>query len=148
MSKAQREGITQFVEALPLLTHPARGGGPHAELIGVQLQGAAAFCRRHGAQALVFPSARSDTLCEVRGDALVNWRGWCLVDYRDADAPMAHSGLDMSNGWYNRFPQGATIRVASGGPFAGSFEVQGVVKAGLERVGKEERAFLAKSGAA
>jgi hypothetical protein len=143
LQKINRKGIENFVEALPVLMHPELGGGPHGEGNGAILQALAAFLRMNGAKGLVFPSARSDVLAEIRDRNLVRWSGWCLVDYRDAPPPIITRSFDMSEGWSTTFPKGATIGVAKNGEYRGSFQVTGIVAWGRERVGEIESQFVA-----
>jgi hypothetical protein len=114
LKKRDRSGIDTFVEALPILMYPALGGGPMAEGNGAILQSLASFIREQGANALVYPSARSDVLAEVRAGKLHKWRGWCLVDYTGAQEPLVAQTVDFSAGWSKAFPTGAQLRWARG----------------------------------
>jgi hypothetical protein len=142
LSKSERSGISRFVESLPILMHPALGGGPMAEDNGAILQALASFVRSQGANALVYPSARSDVLTEVKFGTLVRWRGWCLLDYTGADDPLMSEVIDVSPGWPTTFPKGTQVRVATNDEFSGSFEVKGIAKWSRDRVGEEETEFL------
>ena len=113
-----------------------------AEDNGALLQSLAAFLRTRGANALIYPSARSDVLAEHRLRKLQRWRGWCLVDYAGADEPLVSAAVDLSPGWCTTFPKGTHIRVADNDEFAGSFEVLGLVKWNRDRVGEREAEFL------
>ena len=124
--------------------HPSLGGGPQAEDSGAILQALAAFLRSNGAEALIFPSARSDVLAEIKNRRLSSWRGWCLIDYRDAPSPIMSSCVDLSTGWPTTFPKGAAIRIADNEEYAGSFEVEGIVAWGRKRVGELEAEFIEK----
>jgi hypothetical protein len=143
LKKKDRSGVASFVEALPVLMNPEVGGGHIVNSEhGPKLQALAAFLRSQGCEALIYPSARSDVLGEVRDRSINRWRGWCLVDYRGADGPEIAGLLDLSPGWTTRFPSGAQIRFASNGEFAGSFEVTGIAKWNRERITDGERKFV------
>ena len=117
----KRTGVvsTDFVETLPVLMNPALGGGPEAEDNGAILQALAGFLRINGTKALIFPSARSDVLAEIRNGRLRQWRGWRLVDYGEAPSPIIAS-LDRSlNGLPGNVPKGSYR------PIRGKYGVQG-----------------------
>lgn len=142
LTKRNRDGVTRFLETLPLLMNPDRGGGVPEDRNGGLLQALAAFLRKRGVQALIFPSARSNVLAEIQDHVLRRWRGWCLVDYREAREPLVSESYDLSEGWPQRFPSGTQIRFADDAEFGGSFEVTGLVEWHHERIGEQEAAFL------
>jgi hypothetical protein len=122
--------------------HHERGGGAMAGSGGGMLQVFAAFVRSKGANALIYPSARSDVLAESRLGALTRWRGWCLVDYTGTPDPWIKSAIDVGAGWSISFPRGARIAYIPDGEYRGSFEVQGIVEWNRKRVGEIEAEFL------
>jgi hypothetical protein len=142
LTKAHRGGIDRFAEALPILLHDELGGGPPESRHGSAQQAFAAFLRDEGASALVFPSARSDVLAEQRSGALSRWRGWNLVDYRNAEEPLVSGAIDGSPGWPSRFPKGVAIRESKDGEYAGSFEVRGLARWHRQRLSEREAEFL------
>jgi hypothetical protein len=142
LTKENRAGISRFVDTLPMLMSPEIGGGNINSQNQQILTALVAFIRSQGAKALVYPSARSNVGLDIENGNLRNWRGWCLVDYREAESPMMQSFYDLSSGWPTRFPKGSSIRVAENEIFAGSFEINGIVEWNRERVGHLEREFL------
>ena len=87
--KAPLEG---FHELLPSLVTQARGGGYGATRI------AGAWLRVLGADALVFPSARSDSMLEADHGETLKFRGWSLVDFRGEPPPRALT-VDFTSEW-------------------------------------------------
>lgn len=79
IEKIRDSGLLNFPYALSMLMIPSHGGSLLTHLIGHVL-------RRVGANALIYPSARSD--CNVINSNGIpkSFRGWNLVDYRDAPA--------------------------------------------------------------
>lgn len=142
LDKSDRTGIDKFIHALPILMRSELGGGAHGQGQSGTLQALAAFVRDCGASALVFPSARSDVLCEIQDRRLSRWRGWSLVDYRAAPQPILTCCHDISSGWDMSFPKGATVRIAANNEYEGSFEVQGMAKWCRDRVGEMEAEFV------
>lgn len=61
-----------------LMFSPSLGGSPITNEIGRWLQSI-------GAQALIYPSARSNVMCKVQNNSLSDFAGFALVDYRDID---------------------------------------------------------------
>lgn len=145
LKKKNRSGIDRFVDSLPLLMYPALGGGDPGEPVGGTLDALAAFIRSQGAEALIYPSARCDVLAENNLRQLRRWRGWCLVDFRNAPNPLTDVLEDASDGWPKVFPKDAAIRVATQGEYAGSFEVSGIVEWCRKRVNDLEAEFLRRS---
>jgi hypothetical protein len=76
------EGVSGFLRLLPALLDPRLGGSVTTDLIGLYL-------RTHGAQALIYPSARFNTWVKVEAAIPTEFGGWNLVDYRDAP-PCSH----------------------------------------------------------
>ena len=109
LMKAGRQGIDRFEDTLPVLMQPSIGGGDQTDRNGGVIQAFAAFVRSKGAQSLVFPSARSDVLFEMKHGRLERWRGWSLVDYRDAPPPLTTASVDLSSGWFEGFPENTEI---------------------------------------
>lgn len=74
------DGSEDFFGLLPFLLTPTRGGSPITEAVG-------RFIQSVGAAGLVFPSARSDVLCQFDDHGKLELSlGWNFVDYRDAPA--------------------------------------------------------------
>jgi len=84
--------LDRFLELLPSLLVQDLGGGNGATRIAGQ------WLRSLGAEALVFPSARSNCRVEVRDGNVVDSYGWNLVDYRDA-MPARFQSFDLTETW-------------------------------------------------
>jgi len=66
-------------------------------------QGAGLWLRTLGAEALIFPSARSNAFVECKNGHIGDFAGWNLVDYRDAPDPTIKGFVDFSPEW-DEFP--------------------------------------------
>ena len=71
---------TDFTDMLPWLLTMELGGGGFTEAVGDML-------RRHGVNALIYPSARTDSYAMQVHRQPDRHGGWCLVDYRGAPTP-------------------------------------------------------------
>lgn len=65
----------KFIDLLNIFMYPGRGGSPITEAVGAAL-------RASGVNALIYPSSRCNVVCEVTGEDVSHWEGWCMVDYR------------------------------------------------------------------
>lgn len=81
-----------FFNMLPWLMIRDNGGDGLTNTIG-------AYLRKIGVDALIFPSARSDTFVEFRDGELVDFGGWNLVDYRNASEAPAEETLLLFGDW-------------------------------------------------
>lgn len=90
-----KEPLDRFFDLLPSLAVQTLGGGNGATRIAGQ------WLRSIGADGLVFPSARSDSVVEVRDGELGASYGWNMVDYRSAD-PVRLRSLDLTSSWIQR----------------------------------------------
>ena len=89
---AVKEPLDEFADLLPSLMVQDHGGGNGATRIAGQ------WLRSLGADALVFPSARSDSWVEADREAVRDSYGWNLVDYRGA-LPARLQTFDMTPVW-------------------------------------------------
>jgi hypothetical protein len=87
-----KKPLDEFTDLLPSLMVQDHGGGNGATRIAGQ------WLRALGADALVFPSARSDSWVEADREAVQGFYGWNLVDYRGASLPHVQS-FDMTPVW-------------------------------------------------
>ena len=118
-------GPDDFMGLLPYLIIGTRGGSPVTDAIGRWL-------RASGVEALIYPSARNDVACEVRGERLVRATGWNLVDYREAPAPdrSLFSIIEPDSWRFPSAPHGERVRrydvqlPPKSSPDAGSFWVR------------------------
>ena len=98
----------------------AMGGTPVTNAIGRWLQSI-------GANALVYPSARSDARCNVQGDQLVDFAGFVLVDYRDGVAiPNEVRIICEPYSWKENWGH---VQSDSGGEWSGAWAIRGITRA-------------------
>jgi len=125
--------LDDFVDLLPALTTQIQGGGNAACRIAGQ------WLRSLGADALVFPSARSNASITVEKGVLVGFYGWNLVDYRSAE-PARLQTFDLGPTWPDRLSHdvdepplpiyaGVTLDFSSSGATAGSWSWRGIEEA-------------------
>jgi len=88
----QRTPLQRFDEILPEILAQENGGGGVATAAGL-------FLRYAGADALIFPSARSDAMVEAVDGKVVSSSGWNLVDYASAPPPRWLSWHELGNQW-------------------------------------------------
>jgi hypothetical protein len=94
------------------------GGGIITEKIG-------SWLRSHGVNALIFPSARSDSFLRVRNGVCEDWRHWNLVDYRDAE--LSPQSFEPEPLLHTAFAPGAKIELPGNSTeLRGSFRVDGI----------------------
>ena len=87
--------LDSFQELIPTLAVQIHGGGNGATRIAGQ------WLRSLGADALVYPSARSDASVTVARGEVTSFYGWCLVDYRGAH-PARLQTFDLTSDWLQR----------------------------------------------
>jgi hypothetical protein len=114
----QDSPIEEFASLLPYLMSMEVGGGGYTEGIG-------RFLRQNQVNALVYPSARNDVWAHQENGRLIDWCGWCLVDYRGAATSDAKL-LDVGEQTPFTFPQPTLIRTWNEGPHRGSWGTEGV----------------------
>jgi hypothetical protein len=85
--------LDDFSKLLPTLLAQSVGDNRKATQV------AGLWLRRIGANALIFPSARSNTFTQFLNGDLIDWVGWNLVDYRGAPAPEKAGHIDLSPEW-------------------------------------------------
>lgn len=91
----RKAALDEFAELLPSLMVQRLGGGNGATRIAGQ------WLRAIGADALVFPSARSDSALEIHEGDVRSFYGWNLVDYRGALPPRLQT-IDLTRNWISR----------------------------------------------
>jgi hypothetical protein len=130
--------VKNFREILPSLLTQQLGGGGFTKVIGWWL-------RRHGVQALIFPSARYDSSVRISNGSCVSFSGWNLVDYRGSPMGEVDLRIDISSTWPAQIEnspdelldaltgsssiayEDVEIRYTATGERAGSWEVKGLV---------------------
>jgi hypothetical protein len=121
---------TSFVEMLPTLLNPRRGGGDQG-WGGTTLMAIGEWLRNRHVDALIYPSARSDWHVIYENGQMSDFSGWCLVDYRHAaDEEKAHYVVFDSSPWsWVALPEYITLRMgAEGSDRTGSLALSGVAK--------------------
>lgn len=112
--------LESFERMLPVITSLQTGGGASfGQAVGHWL-------RRHGANGLIFPSARSNVFCRVRNGVPSEWGGWNMVVYAGAAEPEPRNLFGQMNTW--RDPDHDHIRVhyVDQGDARGTMSVRGL----------------------
>ncbi len=127
-----------FYSMLPELMVADHGGSNITHALGT-------FLRSIGAQAFIFPSARSDVRCIWQGGVLKDWSGWNMVDYRGA--PKVEPGGYIHLGpWEQTMIGPVRIETAPhGDEFYGSFSINGVAESHLARHKQSINRFYKRS---
>jgi hypothetical protein len=110
--------IEEFAGLLPYVMSMEVGGGGYTEGIGL-------FLRQHQVNALIYPSSRNDVWAYQENGQLVDWCGWCLVDYRGAQTS-SDKLIDLGEQTPFIFPPPTLIRTWNEGPHRGSWATEGV----------------------
>jgi hypothetical protein len=145
-----RPKLDRFEQILPSLLTQELGGNAFTKAVG-------SWLRRAGADALIYPSARSDSSLTLTDGIVTGFRGWNLVDYRGAEPPQRQIFLDVDNYWPDRVRMGpgmdlrldlpsglfdeVSIVFSESGVHAGSFEVKNL-EAAARRLYEQEIASL------
>ena len=109
--------ISHFCEMLPSLMSPERGGSDIDSGIGILL-------RRSGVNGLVFPSARSDVLCEYVDGELSRFAGWNFLDYREAPPLEMVQRMVFQDDWLTSFGETTVHLAPDDSPYAGSWRLE------------------------
>ncbi len=113
------EPARSFIDMLPALYHPYRGGSGVTAGIG-------SWLRTMGVNALVYPSSRSDASIQVDSEGeLISARGWNLIAYLD-EAPTDRQIHVDSNPWYSF--EGAGYEGVEVHRAGGSWHLSGIEK--------------------
>jgi len=86
--------LRKFQDLIPTLLEQSRGGGSRALTTSAGLR-----LRQLGANGLIFPSARTDSVLKVDRGRIVESVGWNFVDYRGSDTPEMTHAVDMDSEW-------------------------------------------------
>lgn len=115
-----KEPIEGFQHLLPVISSLETGGGmAFGQAVGHWL-------RRHGANALIFPSARSNCYVKVVDGALVSCGGWNMVVYAEASEPVSGSLFGRMSSWRDRDHDHIRVQYTADGAARGSFSIRGV----------------------
>lgn len=112
-----RDDVT-FPDLLPFLVTIELGGGGFTESIGKIL-------RQNQVNALIYPSARNDAWAYQKNQQLMDWFGWCLVDYRGAETDVAEL-VDLGEQTPFTFPAPTHIKKWDDGIHQGSWATVGL----------------------
>jgi hypothetical protein len=108
--------IRDWSSLIPIIYAQTVGGNPLTDMVGTYL-------RAEGCDALIFPSARADTMVHWSDGELKMFAGWNLVDYRGAKKP-GKVGIDVGDP-IERLPGAHELIEPSTGPDAGSLLFRG-----------------------
>jgi hypothetical protein len=121
------DNISNFPGMIPELINFNLGGTN--ESTGGVTQAIGDFLRASGANGLIFPSARTDSVVAFDRGQMTDFGGWNFVDFRHSDRnPLVSSYVCLSP-WPSEVLSGVRSRFAPGGRFAGSLAIEGVQEA-------------------
>lgn len=123
-----------LVALLSILMHPHNlGGTPLTNAIGRWLQSI-------GANALIYPSARTNIKCEIKNGEIIDHAGFILVDYQNIDKIPSHLiVINEPSSWM--FMHGKYERVVGKRENAGSWMTTGIVESMLQIKALELKMF-------
>ncbi len=117
--KVLNETNGTFSDLVPMLMSYFKGGSPVTDTIGVWL-------RRLGANALIFPSSRTDPFCKIVNGRFDTARGFNLVDFREAPPPPSVATLIEEPVSWAELKFGVSLVCGvPGGIYEGSWETRG-----------------------
>ena len=132
MSRFQRKACVppkprDFYAMLPTLMNPDQGGGVASEGAGI-LEAIGTWMRYNEVGALIYPSSRSDVFIELESGALMDYRGWNLLDYRGTRPKGIKPIYMVRSPWaWTGFPRGVRIEVETKDLIRnGSFQIIGM----------------------
>jgi len=112
--------LQSFQELLPAIVSLETGGGM------VFGQAVGQWLRRHGANGLIFPSARSNSFNRVASEKPVEWGGWNLVVYSEAEEPVKEDLFGRMTTWRDPDHDHIWVDYTAAGAERGSFSIRGV----------------------
>ena len=137
-----RKNIHKFTDMLPALLWPEPGGCDLTHAIGVWL-------RRHGIKALIFPSARADSMTFNRNGTLQKFVGFNLVNYRHAPIPDPLGGYHNVDTDYMCMRQpGVQLRLSDEVAEDGTWMIVGNRVLQQSRITELEKRFISDNAAA
>jgi hypothetical protein len=111
--------LETFAEMLPVLVGLNTGGGmSFGQAVGQWL-------RQHGANALIYPSARANAFCRVMDGKPAEWGGWCMVVYTGAEPALSESLFGHMGVWRDRDHDHIHVDRTAAGRERGSFSIRG-----------------------
>jgi len=125
---------TNFVEMLPTMLNPMRGGGDW-QWGGTTLFSIGEWFRNHGINAFIYPSARNDFYALVRKEEILESAGWCLLELLSpAESVEAIYVVFDSSPWsWVELSRGVEVRLAAASDeFFGSIALQGIQRSSAE----------------
>jgi hypothetical protein len=115
-----KEPLASFGELLPVISSLETGGGmAFGQAVGQWLRG-------HGADGLIFPSARSNAFNSVRNGSSIASGGWNLVVYVGADEPIPKSLFGYMSKWRDGDHDHIRVNYTANGSERGSFKIRGL----------------------
>jgi hypothetical protein len=115
-----KKPIENFGDLLPVIVSLETGGG----IIFGQAVGH--WLRLNGANALVFPSARSNTFNEIIDGKIKGFKGWNMVIYANAMEPVKVNLFGRMATWRDIDHDHIKVQYTSDGSTRGSFSIRGV----------------------
>jgi hypothetical protein len=112
--------VESFAQLLPVIVSLETGGGM---IFG---QAIGRWLRQRGANALIFPSARSNAFVKVRDGTPVEWGGWNMVVYAGAREAGPMELFGRMGQWRDPDHDHIHVDFTESGPESGSFSIRGV----------------------
>jgi hypothetical protein len=109
-----------FAQLLPVIASRETGGGM------VFGQAVGQWLRRHGVDAFIFPSARSNAFVKVRDGSPVEWGGWNMVVYAGAEPVIPEELFGQMGPWRDPDHDHIHVNHTDAGADRGSFSIRGV----------------------
>jgi len=111
--------IADFAHVLPVLLSPELGGA------GTFSQAVGAWLRAHGADALIYPSARSNASAEVVRGRLHTHGGWNIVVYSGSASPDWRDRFGMTTSWSDPDLEHIRVEYIASGVRRGTLTING-----------------------
>jgi hypothetical protein len=128
-----KESIDSFGDLLPIIASIETGGGMvFGQAIGHWL-------RQNGANALIFPSARSNAFNKVNNGFPIECKGWSLLVYKDSEKVESVNLFGRMITWRDTDHDHIHVKYESQGDMCGSFSIRGAREFNLLKFDIEKR---------
>jgi hypothetical protein len=128
-----KEVIESFGELLPVIVSIETGGGM---IFG---QAVGQWLRQQGANALIFPSARSNAFVKVRNGKPTEWGGWNMVVYAGAGEALPSGLFGRMATWRDPDHDHIHVDYTAAGSARGSFSIRGCREFNLLRFDRKKQ---------
>jgi hypothetical protein len=114
-----KKSLQSFKDLLPIILSRGTSGMAFGQAVGQWL-------RRRRVNALIFPSGTSNTFNRVASGQPVEWHGWSLVDYEEAEDPVSEDLFGHMMSWRDPDHNYIWVDYTANGNERGSFSIRGV----------------------